>query len=155
MTVVIPDNRKKYQLFNRTSAMNLVFMVLLALYYLYITRGGSPLLSLSGQTAPASLPKPAYIVAPPVFGVIGLVLAIAWKPLRKGVIVLLAMHYLLTMSILLLAGFAAVSSLFTLKIAGFLPVILLLLVLAVLVFLFLWNLKALKDLDLPAIFGKQ
>lgn len=28
MTVVIPDNRKKYQLFNRTSAMNLVFLFL-------------------------------------------------------------------------------------------------------------------------------
>ena len=96
-----------------------------------------------------------YVIAPPAFGLVGLLLALAWKPLSRGIIVLLALHYILMMSIVLLVGYADVTLLLTELRAGASNAFILVGILAVLVFLFVWNIKSLKDLDLPSIFGKR
>lgn len=96
-----------------------------------------------------------YVVAPPVFGVVGLLLALGWKPLSRGVIVLLALHYILMVSIVMLVGYADVMLLVTLFSPKSVDAIILFALLAVLIFLAFWNIKSLKDLDLPSIFGKR
>jgi hypothetical protein len=95
------------------------------------------------------------VIAPPAFGVVGLLLALAWKPLRRGVIVLLALHYILILSLLLLVGYADVMLLVTPFSPKSVDALLLFALLAVLIFLSFWNVKSLKDLDLPSIFGKR
>jgi len=129
MAVLIPDNSKKHHQFIRASAMNLVFMIILALYLRSVIQPG--------------------------FGLVGLLLAIAWKPLSRGVIVLLALHYILMMSIVLLAGYADVTLLLGQEGARPSDIFILLGILAALILLFIFNLKSLKDLDLPSIFGKR
>jgi len=96
-----------------------------------------------------------YVLAPLVFGVVGVLLALAWKPLRRGIIVLLAMHYILMMSIILLLGYVDVTLLLTKLWALLSNPFILLGFLAVLVFLFLRNIKSIMNLDLPSIFGKR
>ena len=155
MTEIATDNHKKYRQFIRTSAMNLVFLVGLALYVRFLMQGGMALLPPDGASSNATLSQWMYVIAPPVFGVVGLLLAIAWKPLSRGIIVLLALHYILMMSIVLLVGYADVTILLTELRAGASNVFILLAILAVLIFLFFWNIKSLKDLDLPSIFGKR
>jgi len=96
-----------------------------------------------------------YVIAPPAFGLVGLLLALAWKPLSRGIIVLLTLHYILILSLLLLVGYADVMLLVTLFSPKSVDALLLFALLAVLIFLSFWNVKALKDLDLPSIFGKR
>ncbi len=155
MTEITPDNRKKYRQFIWTSAMNLVFLVVLSLYLRFLIQGGLALLPTDGAASNAVLSQVMYVIAPPAFGLVGLLLAIAWKPLSRGVIVLLALHYILMMSVLLLLGYAVVTLLRTELGAGSPGAFILLGILAVLVFLFIFNFKSLKDLDLPSIFGKR
>lgn len=155
MTEIAPDNHKKYQQFIWTSAMNLVFLLVLALYVSSVMQRGITLLPSDGVTSSAALSHWMYVVAPPAFGVVGLLLAIAWKPLSRGVIVLLALHYILMMSIVLLVGYVDLTLLLTELREGTSNVFILVGILAVIVFLFIWNIKSLKDLDLPSIFGKR
>jgi len=155
MTEIAPDNHKKYRQFIWTSAMNLFFLVILALYVYSLMQTGVLPLAANGNNGIAILPQMMYVIAPPAFGLVGLLLAIAWKPLSRGVIVLLAMHYILMLSVILLVGYADV----TLLITRFSPVspdtLILFALLAILIFLSFWNVKSLKDLDLPSIFGKR
>jgi hypothetical protein len=151
MTENVPDNPKTRRQFIWTSAMNLAFLIILALYVSFLMQLGA----VDGDTTSEPLPQSLYVIAPPAFGLVGLLLAIAWKPLRRGVIVLLALHYILMMSIVLLAGYADVTLLLSQKFSSSPDVFILLGILAVLVFLFFWNIKSLKDLDLPSIFGKR
>ena len=155
MTEIAPDNHKKYRLFILTSAMNLVFLIVLALYVRFLMQGGMALLPPDGAPSNTALAQWMYVIAPPVFGVVGLLLAIAWKPLSRGVIVLLALHYILMMSIVLLAGYADVTLLLGQEGARPSDIFILLGILAALILLFIFNLKSLKDLDLPSIFGKR
>lgn len=155
MTETVPDNHKKYRQFMWTSAVNLVFLIILALYLRSLMQGGLALLPPDGATSTAALSQWMYVFAPPVYGLVGLLLAISWKPLSRGVIVLLALHYILMMSVLLLLGYAVVTILRTELGAGSSNVFTLLGVLVVLVVLFISNLISLKDLDLPSIFGKR
>ncbi len=155
MTDLAPDNSKKHREFIWTSAMNLVFLILLVLYVLFLMQLSSSPLPANGNVAGSELPQLMYMVSPPVFGVVGLLLALAWKPLRRGVIVLLALHYILMMSIVLLVGYADVMLLVTLFSPKSVDALLLFALLAVLIFLAFWNFKSLKDLDLPSIFGKR
>ena len=155
MTDLVPDNSKKYHQFIWTSAMNLVFLIILALYVRFLMQGGITLLPSDGATSNAALSQWMYVVAPPAFGVVGLLLAIAWKPLSRGVIVLLALHYILMMSIVLLLGYVDLTLLLTELRAGASNAFILIGILAVLLFLFVFNIKSLKDLDLPSIFGKR
>ena len=151
MTENVPDNPKTRRQFIWTSEMNLAFLIILALYVSFLMQLGA----VDGDTTSEPLPQSLYVIAPPAFGLVGLLLAIAWKPLRRGVIVLLALHYILMMSIVLLAGYADVTLLLSQKFSSSPDVFILLGILAVLVFLFFWNIKSLKDLDLPSIFGKR
>ena len=155
MAELVPDNSKKYRQFIWTSALNLVFLVILALYVRYLMQRGITASAPEGSVANIALPRLLYVIAPPVFGVLGLLLAIAWKPLNRGIIVLLALHYLLVMSLVLLLGYAVVLILQSQSRAGAPDIFLLVGALAVLVFLFIYDLKSLKDLDLPSIFGKR
>jgi hypothetical protein len=155
MTDLVPDNHKKYQQFIWTSALNLVFLILLTLYVRSMIQSGVAPAPNGGTTAVATLPDMMYVIAPPAFGLVGLLLAIAWKPLSRGIIVLLALHYILMMSIVLLVGYADVTLLFAQQGAGSYDIFTLAIVLAALVFLFIFNLISLKDLDLPSIFGKR
>ena len=143
MTDLVPDNPKKRREFVWTSAINLVFMILLALYFIFLTQLSS------------SPPQLLYVIAPPAFGLVGLLLALAWKPLRRGIIVLLALHYILMLSVVLLVGYVDVMLLVTLFSPKSVDALLLFALLAVLIFLAFWNVKSLKDLDLPSIFGKR
>ena len=155
MTDLVPENHKKHRLFIWTSAMNLVFLITLALYVRFLMQRGIALLPSDGATSNAALSQWMYVIAPPAFGLVGLLLALAWKPLSRGIIVLLALHYILMMSIVLLVGYANVTILLTELRAGASNAFILVGILAVLVFLFVWNIKSLKDLDLPSIFGKR
>ena len=155
MTEIAPDNHKKYRQFIWTSAMNLVFLVILALYVRFLMQQGVALLPPDGAPSNATLAQWMYVIAPPIFGAVGLLLAIAWKPLSRGIIVLVALHYILMMSILLLVGYADVTILLTELRAGASNAFILVGILAVLTILFIFNLKSLKDLDLPSIFGKR
>ncbi len=155
MTELVPDNRKKYRQYIWTSAMNLAFLVVLSLYLRFLMHAGLALLPTDGGASNAALSQAIYVIAPPAFGLVGLLLAIAWKPLSRGVIVLLALHYTLMMSVLLLLGYAVVTLLRTELGTGSHGGFILLGILAVLVFLFIFNFKSLKDLDLPSIFGKR
>ena len=155
MTDLVPDNPKKRRLFIWTSSINLVFLILLALYLSLLMQLYSSPSPADGNAASAGLLQSIYTIAPPAFGVIGLLLAIAWKPLRRGVIVLLALHYILMLSVILLVGYADVTIMLSELHAGVSAVSTLLAILAVLLFLFFWNIKSLKDLDLPSIFGKR
>lgn len=153
MAVSVPDNSKKYKQFILTSALNLVFMILMALYIRLLMQAGAAPANVNPSEG--VVPPAVYLIAPPAFGLVGLLLAIAWKPLSRGVIVLLALHYILMMSIVLLAGYANVTILLGhlgSATADALPLIGLLLGL---VFVFIMNLISLKDLDLPSIFGKR
>ena len=143
MTDLVPDNPKKRREFVWTSAINLVFMILLALYFIFLTQLSS------------SPPQLLYVIAPPAFGLVGLLLALAWKPLRRGIIVLLALHYILMLSVVLLVGYVDVMLLVTLSSPKSVDALLLFALLAVLIFLAFWHVKSLKDLDLPSIFGKR
>ncbi len=143
MTDLAPDNPKKRREFVWTSAINLVFLILLALYFIFLTQLSS------------SPPQLLYVIAPPAFGLVGLLLALAWKPLRRGIIVLLALHYILMLSVVLLVGYVDVMLLVTLFSPKSVDALLLFALLAVLIFLAFWNVKSLKDLDLPSIFGKR
>ena len=143
MTDLAPDNPKKRREFVWTSAINLVFLILLALYFIFLTQLSS------------SPPQLLYVIAPPAFGLVGLLLALAWKPLRRGIIVLLALHYILMLSVVLLVGYVDVMLLVTLFSPKSVDALLLFALLAVLLFLAFWNVKSLKDLDLPSIFGKR
>ena len=143
MTDLVPDNPKKRREFVWTSAINLVFLILLALYFIFLTQLSS------------SPPQLLYVIAPPAFGLVGLLLALAWKPLRRGIIVLLALHYILMLSVVLLVGYVDVMLLVTLFSPKSVDALLLFALLAVLIFLAFWNVKSLKDLDLPSIFGKR
>jgi hypothetical protein len=155
MTEIVPDNHKKYRQFIWTSAMNLFFLVILALYVHSLMQTGVLLLGTNGNNGIATLPQIIYVIGPPAFGLVGLLLAVVWKPLSRGIIVLLAMHYLLMLSVILLLGYADI----TLLITHFSPVspdtLILFALLVVLIFLSFWNVKSLKDLDLPSIFGKR
>lgn len=150
MTDLAPDNPKKRRQFIWTSAINLVFLILLALYVRSLQQ-----LSTSQMPASAELPQLMYVITPPAFGIVGLLLALFWKPLSRGVIVLLALHYILMMSILLLVGYGNVSILLSQLSAGSSDAFILVGTLAVLLFIFFWNIKSLRDLDLPSIFGKR
>jgi hypothetical protein len=86
---------------------------------------------------------------------VGLLLALAWKPLSRGIIVLLALHYILMLSLVLLIGYADIMLLVTLFSPTSVDALILFALLAVLIFLILRNVKSLKDLDLPSIFGKR
>ena len=143
MTDLVPDNPKKRREFVWTSAINLVFMILLALYFIFLTQLSS------------SPPQLLYVIAPPAFGLVGLLLALAWKPLRRGIIVLLALHYILMLSVVLLVGYVDVMLLVTLFSPKSVDALILFALLAVLIFLAFWNIKSLRDLDLPSIFGKR
>lgn len=155
MTDLVPDNSKKHRQFIWTSAMNLIFLTGLALYLRFLMQWGIALLPSDGGASNASLSQWMYVIAPPGFGVVGLLLALAWKPLSRGIIVLLALHYILMMSIVLLVGYADVTILLTELRAGASNAFILVVILTVLVLLFTYNLKSLKDLDLPSIFGKR
>lgn len=155
MAELVPDNSKKYRQFIWTSALNLVFLIGLALYVRFLMQWGIALLPPDGAISNAALSQWIYVVAPPAFGVVGLLLAIVWKPLSRGVIVLLALHYILMMSVVLLLGYAVVTIFLTELGAGSSGVFILVVVFTVLVFLFVFNIKSLKDLDLPSIFGKR
>ena len=155
MTILVPDNSKKHRQFIWTSAMNLVFLILLALYVHFLMQLSSSPLPADGDIAGSELPQLMYVVAPPVFGVVGLLLALGWKPLSRGVIVLLALHYILMVSIVMLVGYADVMLLVTLFSPKSVDAIILFALLAVLIFLAFWNIKSLRDLDLPSIFGKR
>ena len=154
MTDDAPDNHKNHRLFILTSAMNLVFMVILAVYFHSQMQSGAAQMLGSAAPSGGSLSQFFYVILPPILGVVGLLLAIVWKPLRRGVIVILALYYVLVMSILLLVGYAdvvnALGSLNPVSADTFLAFG----ILAVLIFLFIWNLRSLKNLDLPSIFGK-
>jgi len=155
MTELVPDNSKKYRRFIWTSALNLVFLIVLALY---VRSWIQPFVSTQptgGTAAVVTLQELMYVIAPPVFGAVGLLLAIAWKPLSRGVIVLLALHYILTMSVVLLVGYADVTLLLSQLRSGLSGAFISFLILAALVFLFIFNFKSLNDLDLPSIFGKR
>jgi len=155
MTEIAPDNHKKYRQFIWTSAMNLFFLVVLALYVHSLMQTGVLLLGANGNNGIATLPQIIYVIGPPAFGLVGLLLAVVWKPLSRGIIVLLAMHYILMLSAILLVGYADI----TLLITRFSPVspdtLILFALLVVLIVLSFWNVKSLKDLDLPSIFGKR
>jgi len=155
MTEIVPDNHKKYRQFIWTSAMNLFFLVILALYVHSLMQTGVLLLGTNGNNGIATLPQIIYVIGPPAFGLVGLLLAVVWKPLSRGIIVLLAMHYLLMLSAILLVGYADI----TLLITRFSPVspdtLILFALLAILIVLSFWNVKSLKDLDLPSIFSKR
>jgi len=155
MTETAPDNHKKYQQFIWTSAMNLVFMIALALYVRFLMQGGNTLLPSNTATSSAVLSHWMNLIAPPAFGLVGLLLAIAWKPMSRGIIVLLALHYVLMMSIVLLLGYAIITVMLTLFGVGSSDAFILLGLLAALVILLILNIKSLKDLDLPSIFGKR
>ena len=155
MTDLAPDNPKKRRQFIWTSAINLVFLILLSSYVRFLMQRGMALLPSDGATSNADLSELMYVIAPPAFGLIGLLLALAWKPLSRGVIVLLALHYILMMSILLLVGYGNVSILLSQLSAGSSDAFILVGILAVLLFIFFWNIKSLRDLDLPSIFGKR
>lgn len=155
MTEIVPDNRKKYREFVWTSAMNLVFLIILALYVRFLMQKEIALLPSNGAATNASLSQLMYVIAPPTFGVVGLLLAITWKPLSRGIIVLLALHYILMMSILLLVGYGNLTILLSQLSAGSSDAFILVGILAVLIFLFVWIIKSLRDLDLPSIFGKR
>jgi len=155
MTEIAPDNHKKYRQFIWTSAMNLFFLVVLALYVHSLMQTGVLLLGANGNNGIATLPQIIYVIGPPAFGLVGLLLAVVWKPLSRGIIVLLAMHYILMLSAILLVGYADI----TLLITRFSPVspdtLILFALLVVLIVLSFWNVKSLKDLDLPSIFSKR
>ncbi len=147
MTETAPDNPKKRRQFIWTSAMNLVFLVILAFYVFFLQQ-----LSTSPLPAGAEVSQLLYVLAPPAFGLVGLLLALAWKPLSRGIIVLLALHYILMLSLVLLIGYADVMLLVTLFNPTSPDALILF---GVLMFLLFWNVKSLKDLDLPSIFGKR
>ena len=150
MTDLAPDNTKKRRQFIWTSAINLVFLILLALYVRSLQQ-----LSTSQMPASAELPQLMYVITPPAFGIVGLLLAVFWKPLSRGVIVLLALHYILMLSLVLLIGYVDVMLLVTLFSPKSVDALILFALLGVLIFLIFWNIKSLKDLDLPSIFGKR
>ena len=151
MTELMPDNSKKHRQFIWTSAMNLIFLFILALYTRPMMQQGIALLPSDGD----ALSQWMYVIAPSALGLVGLLLALAWKPLRRGVIVLLALHYILMMSIVLLLGYVDVTLLLAELRSGPSNALILLIILAAVVFLFVINIKSLKDLDLPSIFGKR
>ena len=155
MTDSVPDNSKKYHQFIWTSAMNLVFLFILALYTRPLTQQEIALLPSDGDASTTTLSQWMYVIAPSALGLVGLLLALAWKPLRRGVIVLLALHYILIMSIVLLLGYVDVTLLLAELRSGASNALILLIILAAVVFLFVFNIKSLKDLDLPSIFGKR
>lgn len=150
MTDLAPDNTKKRRQFIWASAINLVFLILLALYVRSLQQ-----LSTSQMPASAELPQLMYVITPPAFGIVGLLLALFWKPLSRGVIVLLALHYILMLSLVLLIGYVDVMLLVTLFSPKSVDALILFALLGVLIFLIFWNIKSLKDLDLPSIFGKR
>jgi len=155
MTELIPDNRKKYRQFIWTSAMNLPLLIILALSARSLTQQGIALLPSAGDSSITAPAQWMYVLAPLGFGVVGVLLALAWKPLRRGIIVLLAMHYILMMSIILLLGYVDVTLLLTKLRALLSNPFILPGFLAVLVFLFLQNIKSIMNLDLPSVFGKR
>ena len=59
------------------------------------------------------------------------------------------------MSIVLLLGYVDVTLLLAELRSGASNALILLIILAAVVFLFVFNIKSLKDLDLPSIFGKR
>lgn len=150
MTETAPDNPKKRKQFIWTSAMNLVFLVILAFYVFFLQQ-----LSTSPLPAGAEVSQLLYVLAPPAFGLVGLLLALAWKPLSRGIIVLLALHYILMLSLVLLIGYADVMLLVTLFNPTSPDALILFALFGVLMFLLFWNVKSLKDLDLPSIFSKR
>ena len=155
MNDIASVNDKNRAQFIWTSAINLVFLIILALYVRFLMHlSGSPLPA-NGNAAGSELPQLMYVITPPAFGLVGLLLALAWKPLSRGIIVLLALHYILILSLLLLVGYADVMLLVTPFSPKSVDALLLFALLAVLIFLSFWNVKSLKDLDLPSIFGKR
>jgi len=146
----VPDNPKKRRQFIWTSTMNLVFLIILAIYTRSLQQ-----LSTSPMPAGSELAQLLYVIAPPAFGLVGLLLALAWKPLSRGIIVLLTLHYILMLSLVLLIGYADIMLLVTLFSPTSVDALILFVLLAVLIFLVLRNVKSLKDLDLPSIFGKR
>jgi uncharacterized membrane protein (DUF485 family) len=150
MTETVPDNPKKRRQFIWTSTMNLVFLIILAIYTRSLQQ-----LSTSPMPAGSELAQLLYVIAPPAFGLVGLLLALAWKPLSRGIIVLLTLHYILMLSLVLLIGYADIMLLVTLFSPTSVDALILFALLAVLIFLILRNVKSLKDLDLPSIFGKR
>ncbi len=155
MTELMPDNSKKHRQFIWTSAMNLVFLFILALYTRPMMQQGIALLPSDGNASIPDFSQWMYVIAPSALGLVGLLLALAWKPLSRGVIVLLALHYILMMSIVLLLGYVDVTLLLAELRSGASNALILLIILAAVVFLFVFNIKSLKDLDLPSIFGKR
>lgn len=135
--------------------MNLVFLFILALYTRPLTQQEIALLPSDGDASTTTLSQWMYVIAPSALGLVGLLLALAWKPLRRGVIVLLALHYILIMSIVLLLGYVDVTLLLTELRSGASNALILVVILTALVFLFFSNIKSLKDLDLPSIFGHR
>lgn len=150
MTETAPDNPKKRRQFIWASALNLVFLVILAFYVRFLQQ-----LSTSPLPNGAEVSQLLYVLAPPAFGLVGLLLALAWKPLNRGVIVLLALHYILMLSLVLLIGYVDVMLLVTLFSPISVDALILFVLLGVLIFLVFRNVKSLKDLDLPSIFGKR
>ena len=150
MTDLAPDNSKKHRQFIWTSAMNLVFLIILALYVRSLQQ-----LSTSPLPSGAEVSQWLYVLSPPAFGLVGLLLALAWKPLSRGIIVLLALHYILMLSLVLLIGYADIMLLVTLFGPTSPDALILFVLLGVLIFLVFRNVKSLKDLDLPSIFGKR
>jgi len=155
MNDIASVNDKKRARFIWTSVFNLVFLILLALYIYSPIQLSSSALPVNGNSASSGLPRLISVIALPAFGLVGLLLALAWKPLSRGIIVLLALHYILILSLLLLAGYADVMLLVTLFSPKSVDGLLLFALFAVLIFLSFWNIKSLKDLDLPSIFGKR
>lgn len=135
--------------------MNFVFLIFLALYVRSLMQTGVLPLTANGNNGIATLPQMMYLIAPPAFGLVGLLLAVVWKPLSRGVIVLLAMHYILMLSVILLVGYADVTLLVTRFSLGSPDTLIRFALLAILILLSFWNVKSLKDLDLPSIFGKR
>jgi hypothetical protein len=155
MNDIASVNDKKRARFIWTSVFNLVFLILLALYIYSLIQLSSSALPVNGNSASSGLPQLMYVITPPAFGLVGLLLALAWKPLSRGIIVLLGLHYILILSLLLLVGYADVMLLVTPFSPKSVDGLLLFALLAVLIFLSFWNVKALKDLDLPSIFSQR
>lgn len=150
MTETVPDNPKKRRQFIWTSTMNLVFLIILAIYVRSLQQ-----LSTSPMPAGSELPQLLYVIAPPAFGLVGLLLALAWKPLSRGIIVLLTLQYILMLSLVLIIGYADIMLLVTLFSPTSVDALILFVLLAILIFLVFRIVKSLKDLDLPSIFGKR
>lgn len=154
MEDLLSDISKNHHQFIWTSVFNLVFLIFIGFLFYAFTDLGDPLLPVDAYTDSASLRKLVYMISPPVIGLVGLLLAIAWKPTRRGVIVLLALFYVMTMALMLLSGLAFFFWIFPLLGIGEPFALFGLGVFVAVVFLFVKNLQSLKKLDLPSVFGR-